>query len=104
MTGSGMVTLVVVGAFVCWVALHTIEDALWRRDERRAGRFLAAQIPPPPPAEPVFTRSADRMPSIPIEDLSAFELAMEEWGADLMPTFSALHDLDLYWAEDWELA
>ena len=39
-----------------------------------------------------------------VEDPSAFGRAMDEWGADLMPTFTALHDLDVYWAEDWELA
>jgi hypothetical protein len=106
MSKSGIVTIVVVGTFVYWVARHTIEDALWRRDERRAGEFLAAQVPPPPPVAPppAFVRSTERLPGVPVEDPSAFSRAMEGWGEDLFPTFNALLELDCYWAEDWEMS
>jgi hypothetical protein len=59
---------------------------------------------PPPPEEPCQCDicTGERMPAVEIKDREAFNRCMEEWGKDLMPTFNALHDLDVYWAEDWE--
>lgn len=98
---GGVVTVVLVGGvFVYWIARSTIEEALWRRDERRAEAYLAAVVPPPPPEE----SHADPCHC----DLCTGEVSFTDWieekYAEMIfgSTVRDVHELDVYWAEDWE--
>jgi hypothetical protein len=108
MTKGGVVTILVCGGFVWWLAYRTIEDVLAARDERRARAYVAAeqaaeaamamQVPPPPP-EPC---QCDVCTAPVSEEMERFMRALQEWGEDLYPMATALSGLDVYYAEDWE--
>lgn len=96
---STIITIGAWGIFMGWVAHHKIEELLWKRDERRAERFLLMQpVPPAPEPEPV-------VPGWEPLDEASFKRGVEEWGGldNVTRAFADIFELDLYWAEDWEL-
>lgn len=108
------VTAGLIAVFVVCFSRPLTEEMLWRVDQLRAVRMMRRERR----AEEYIRACGDavlahereeefvsvtELAGWDAQDKAAFERAMREWQGALLPTFKALQELDVYWAEDWEV-
>lgn len=96
--GGAVVTIVVAGGFVAWIARYTVEDAMWRWDARREYRRLCQQ------AE-IGDEEFEGEPTVMVELPEWMVETVEAWKTNrrlMESTERDIGELEVYWAEDWE--